>query len=149
MKIFFFAILLPLSAHASWLYNENGGFGIYRPEGWTASIDGRSSQLRGPESDSDQSEIFLGSDWVSGVRTLSDLRKFAVKDSGTSKLFPYSNSGLLGYRAGDSEHGALYVLRIPENVIEVKFQLRGSRAQIDEGETMVSSLEIRTKGIEQ
>lgn len=142
------AILLSLPAFASWHYNEDAGFGIYEPEGWSVDHEGRSSRLTGPANDSAQSEIFLGSDWQSAVKTADDLQQFALSDSGASRATPITISGLAGYRVGTAEEGAYYVLRIPENVIEITYDLRGSKAQKSEGKTMLSSIEIRTKGNE-
>ena len=142
------ALLLSLPALASWHYNENAGFGIYEPEGWREFTQGRSSRLTGPESDSAQSEIFLGSDWQSSVKTLQDLEKFALSDSAAKRAIPIMTSGLRRYRVGTAQEGACYVLRIPENVIEVSYSLRGSDAQKSEGRKMLSTIEIRTRGNE-
>lgn len=140
--------LLPPAAHASWHYNENGGFGIYQPEGWTSEIDGRSSRLGGPVTDTSQSEIFLGSDWVSNVADQASLAAHMREETGFSDLRPVEVSGLAGFRAGDGTDGSIYVLRMPGNVIVVDYNLRGSRDQLDEGETMLGSIEIRTRGYE-
>jgi hypothetical protein len=141
-------LILSLSAHASWHYNENAGFGIYEPEGWTDHVNGRSSELTGPASDSAQSSLFLGSDWQISVQDLANLKKFALEDSGATSATPITISELSGFRTGTAEHGAYYVLRIATNVIEVKYDLRGSAAQKTEGKTMLGSIEIRTKGNE-
>lgn len=143
-----FLLLLTIPAQASWHYNENGGFGIYQPEGWQSSILGRSSTLTGPETDRAQSEIFLGSDWVSKVENTSKLEAYVKKETGDASPRPIEISGLAGFQAGKGPKGAIYLLRIPGNVIVVRYELKGSKAQIDEGETMLSSIEVRTKGIE-
>ena len=44
--------------------------------------------------------------------------------------------------------GAVFFLREPKNVIELRYVLRGSPAQVEEGREILSSLEIRTGGIE-
>jgi hypothetical protein len=142
------AFLLPVYAHASWHYNENGGFGIYEPTGWTDSVNGRSSQLTGPEHDTAQSSFFLGSDWQSSVQTLDDLKKFALEDSGATTATPITISELHGFRTGTALHGNYYVLRIATNVIEISYDIKGSKAQREEANTMLSSIEIRTKGNE-
>lgn len=141
-------LLLSLSAHASWYYNEDGGFGIYQPEGWTVTHNGRSSTLNGPAADRAQSRIFLGSDWQSRVVDLPSLEAHAKAVSGDPHPRPVTISGLQGFRAGNARHGAIYLLRIRENVIVVNFDLKGSAAQIEEGRTMLGSIEVRTKGNE-
>src|SRR4051812_1237969 len=103
MKTIFAATLslfLSLPALASWHYNEDGGFGIYQPEGWSVRHEGRSSRLEGPESDSAQSEIFLGSDWISKVKTQEQLRSYVQSESGNTEIETISVSGLEGFRAG-------------------------------------------------
>lgn len=142
-----FASFSPL-AHASWHYNENAGFGIYQPEGWSAKAEGRSSRLRGPLSDISQSEIFLGSDWAGQVNDLAALEAHVKSETGDTSLEPIAVSGLPGFRSGGPARGALHVLRAPGNIIVVEFNLLGSPAQIDEAATMLGSIEIRTRGIE-
>lgn len=141
-------LLVSLSAHASWYYNEDGGFGIYQPEGWTVSHNGRSSTLTGPATDRAQSQIFLGSDWQSKVVDLPSLEAYVKKISGDQHPRPVSVSELSGFQAGGKRHGSIYLLRIRQNVIVVNFDLKGSADQIDEGQTMLGSIEIRTKGNE-
>jgi|GEM_PF-5111784 len=133
------------NVQASWLYNDNGGFGIYQPEGWSSSIEGRSSSLLGPNTDSAQSTIFLGSDWSSKARSIEQLRSFVTEETGDKNPEPIFISNLPGFRAGNAEKGSLYVLRIPENFIVVNYELRGSREQIVEGKVMLGSIEVRTK----
>lgn len=145
MKALLLALLVASPAHASWHYNEDGGFGIYQPEGWEVQHEGRSSRLTGPESDVAQSEIFLGSDWTSRVRSPEDLERYAREESGSRKVEPITVSDLPGYRYGTPEHGGYFLLRLPENVIVVRYELRGSPSQIEEGSTMIGSIEVRTK----
>lgn len=148
LLVLILSLAASMPALASWHYNDNGGFGIYEPTGWTDEVNGRSSQLTGPEHDSAQSSFFLGSDWQNSVQTLDDLKRFALEDSGATRATPITISGLSGFRTGTAEHGNYYVLRIPTNVIEVTYELKGSAAQKAEGKTMLSSIEIRTKGNE-
>lgn len=144
-----FAFLLPSPAFASWHYNENAGFGIYQPEGWSATIEGRSSRLGGPVTDTSQSEIFLGSDWVSpAVKDSDSLAAHMRNETGLGNLVPVTVSELPGFRAGTATDGSIYVLRVPGNVIVIDYNLRGSRGQLEEAETMLGSIEIRTRGYE-
>ncbi|MGZ3649856.1 MAG: hypothetical protein ACXVB9_01810 [Bdellovibrionota bacterium] len=145
MKILFLLFGLIPALAGSWHYNENGGFGIYQPEGWSVQDEGRSTRLTGPERDSAQSDFFLGSDWVSKVKIPEDLRGYVQEETGSRSVESITVSGLPGFRAGTAEHGSYYLLRIPENVIVVQYDLRGSRDQIDEGLTMISSVEVRTR----
>lgn len=143
------ALALTSPALASWHYNENAGFGIYQPEGWSATIEGRSSRLGGPVTDTSQSEIFLGSDWVSSsVKDADSLKKHMEEETGLHDLRPLTVSDLPAFRGGSNTDGSIYVLRVPGNVIVVDFNLRGSRDQLGEGETMLGSIEIRTRGYE-
>ncbi|MGE3260693.1 MAG: hypothetical protein AB7K68_02830 [Bacteriovoracia bacterium] len=144
MKLLF-VLLAALSVQASWYYNEDGGFGIYRPEGWSVQHNGRSSVLHGPVTDKAQSEIFLGSDWVSRVDSVEALEKYVVGEAKDQHPRAVEISGLPGFRAGTAAKGAIYLLRIKENVIVIQYRLRGSPDQIAEGKTMLSSVEIRTK----
>lgn len=150
MKLLVAALALFVSspALAHWHYNEHAGFGIYQPEGWEARVEGRSSRLTGPATDHAQSALFLGSDWVSSVKDEASLARYAHEQAAGRAVAPHAVSELPGFRVGDEEHGAYFVLRQPENVIVVEYDLRGSRAQIDEGQTMLGSIEIRTRGIE-
>jgi hypothetical protein len=141
------ALLLSHPALASWHYNEDGGFGIYQPEGWRVEHEGRSSRLTGPENDVAQSEIFLGSDWQTPVTSLEKLRAYVSAETGEAPEAT-TVSGLEGFRAGTPLRGSVYLLRAPENVIVVRYELRGSSDQVEEGRTMLSSIEIRTRGIE-
>jgi hypothetical protein len=147
MKLFLL-LLLSLAAHASWYYNEDGGFGIYQPEGWAVAHNGRSSTLTGPVSDRAQSWIFLGSDWQSRAVDLPALEAYVKAVSGDPHPRPITISELPGFRAGTARKGSIYLLRVPTNVIEVKFDLKGSADQLDEGRTMLGSIEVRTKGNE-
>lgn len=146
------SLLFSLSASpalASWHYNENAGFGIYQPEGWSATIEGRSSRLGGPVTDTSQSEIFLGSDWVSlNVNDTESLKAHMEEETGLTHLVALTVSGLPGFRGGNDADGSIYVLRVPGNVIVIDYNLRGSREQLDEGGTMLGSIEIRTRGYE-
>ncbi len=140
------AFIIAPTAFASWDYNENGGFGIYLPDGWSSTENGRSTQLTGPTADSAQSKIFLGSDWVSHVNTIDDLENYVrtqVKNASPTKV---QNSGLDGFSVGNELVGKMFFLRQAENVIVVEYQLRGSSDQKDEGKTALGSIEIRTKG---
>lgn len=137
------------SPHAqSWFFNRDGGFGIYQPEGWTAKHSGRSSTLLGPSKDVAQSEIFLGSDWNGAAKDIESLKAVVAKETGELEMHEILVSGLRGLAVGSEEDGSFYVLRIPENFIVVHFHLRGSIDQIDEGRTMLGSIEIRTRGID-
>jgi hypothetical protein len=139
------SFLTPQTALASWLYNENGGFGIYQPEGWSSRIEGRSTSLSGPSTDSAQSSIFLGSDWSAEADTLEHLKALVIEKTGDANPEAIGVSGLQGFRAGSAENGALYLLRIPQNFIVVEFELRGSEDQVREGKVMLGSIEIRTR----
>ena len=131
MKFLFLAILLNSSAaHAHWHYNENAGLGIYQPEGWIVRENGRSSKLFGPENDFAQSEIFLASDWNSKLNSLEALQ-FFIRDQNEGKdPDPIEFSGLQGFRVGNEERGALFLLRIPQNIIEICFHLKIGRAHV-------------------
>lgn len=140
------------TAHAStprsWSYNDDAGFGIYQPEGWRIVRNGRSSKLLGPLSDSAQTEIFIGSDWRSKIRSLEDLRQFAMKEYNDPKPRAIQIAGLDGFEVGMRNNGARLVLRQPENFIVVTYHLKGSSEQIAEAELALTSIDIRTKGIE-
>jgi hypothetical protein len=130
---------------SSWYYNQNGGFGIRQPDGWSVTESGRSARLTGPETDVEQSEIFMGSDWKSSVKTLADLKTWLNRTYPGVQTKPIRISKLDGYRIGNDLDGAYFILRAPENVIVMEFHLRGSEAQIDEGTSCVSSFDIRTR----
>lgn len=150
MKIlaaFCIAFFASLSAHASWHFNENGGFGIYQPEGWSARVKGRSSRLLGPAKDFARSDLFLGSDWVDSVVSLPDLERY-VREQNPHALRPVRISGLDGFRVGTEEEGVIYLLRSPKNVIVIEFHLRGSAPQREEGKIMLTSISVRIKPIE-
>lgn len=138
-----FAGMLPLS----WNFNHDGGFGFYQPEGWTSTRDGRSSRLFGPKKDFAQSQFFVASDWVGSVKTLEDLHSYVELESGgipeTREM-----SGLPGFAVSDELSGQIWVLRAPTNLILIHYDLRGSPEQIAEGREVLSSIEIRTSGIE-
>lgn len=153
-KLFFSSLLLfGLTTNAtglrplSWNFNHDAGFGFYQPEGWRAARNGRSSTLRGPETDSAQSEFFFASDWVSGVKTPEELRAYVQRETGRPPA-PRELSGLPGFVVGDRLSAGLWALRAPGNVIILRYELRGSPAQISEGEEVLSSFEVRTGGIE-
>ncbi|MGZ3694220.1 MAG: hypothetical protein ACXWQO_08460 [Bdellovibrionota bacterium] len=148
MKIFFLLLFVSIPAHASWYYNEDGGFGIYQPEGWNVHHNGRSSTLTGPTEDKAQSQIFLGSDWVSHIDSTAALEAYVKHESHDSHPRAIQISDLPGFQVGNAAKGAIYLLRINENVIVIQYQLKGSKDQIEEGETMLGSIEIRTKGNE-
>jgi hypothetical protein len=148
ISLLFALISFTPAAQASWHYNENAGFGIYHPEGWSAKTEGRSSLLRGPLTDTSQSEIFLGSDWAAQVKDLGALEAFVKRETGDTSLEPVAISERPGFRSGSLKRGALHVLRAPGNIIVVEYDLRGSPAQIEEAATMLDSIEIRTRGIE-
>lgn len=148
LSLLFSLLSFSPAAHASWHYNENAGFGIYQPEGWSVKVEGRSSLLRGPLTDTSQSEIFLGSDWAGQVSDLAALEAHVKRETGDTTLEPVSVSELPGFRSGSPERGALHVLRAPGNIIVVEYDLRGSAPQIEEAATMLGSIEIRTRGIE-
>ncbi len=131
----------------SWYYNENGGFGIYHPDGWIIQENGRSAVLSGPEHDTAKSQVFLGSDWQSTVKTTQDLKAYLESHFAGHMLHAVTISNIEGFQFGDSVDGDIYLLRIPENIIEIDFSLRGSEAQVSEGQTALSSIDIRTKGI--
>ncbi len=138
----------PLEALAgSWHYNDNAGFGIYVPEGWNARMDGRRSVITGPTNDWQQSSIEIGSDWRFQVKSLEDLRDELERETSLSPRYS-PVSGLEGFRVGSEIEGAVRILRIPKNVIIIDFFLRGSTAQIEEGQLALTSIEIRTRGIE-
>ena len=140
-------LLLNFSAEASsWSYNDNGGFGIEQPDGWEVSIQGRSSELTGPVQDFAQTKIFLGSDWVTGIRSISDLEKYVKKQAGSNSVRKVQNSGLEGFQFGTSIKGRFFYLRQAQNLIVVTYQLRGSSDQIQEGQIALDSIEIRTQG---
>lgn len=145
LSLFFLCVVVIGTAQASWAYNENGGFGIYQPEGWESRIEGRSMTLEGPATDSDQSSIFLGSDWSSKAKDLEQLKALVTEETGEKNPESVTVSGLPGFRAGNSESGSLYVLRIPENFLVVSYELRGSLSQIEEGKVMLGSIEVRTR----
>jgi hypothetical protein len=143
--VIFSITALSSPAFASWYYNQNGGFGIYQPEGWSVVESGRSARMTGPVTDTAQTDIFLGSDWKSSVKTLGDLKTWLQRTYPGVQLTTIQISKLNGYRVGSEVDGAYYVLRLPENVIVVEYHLRGSDQQVDEGTTCLSSIEVRTK----
>ena len=152
--LFLFALLFNYSEntqatiHAfSWYFNQDGGFGIYQPEGWSVAHRDRSSTIVGPEMDSAQSEIFMGSDWNGHAQSLEDLKMILLEETGLSDFREVQVSGLSGFAVGTPENGAMYIFRVPENFIVVRYELRGSNDQIEEGKTMLSSIEIRTGGL--
>jgi hypothetical protein len=132
----------------SWYFNQNGGFGIYQPDGWTLQEEGRSATLAGPSRDADQSSIFIGSDWNLKTNSLEDLRARLQKDNPVAVIEPVTVSDLEGFRVGTETHGELHILREPTNIIVVEYDLKGSSDQISEGQEALSSIEIRTGGIE-
>lgn len=136
------AMALP-AAHASWHYNENGGFGLYQPEGWSVKVEGRSSELLGPPSEPARTKIFLGSDWMGGITTLAKLESRLRRN----ELAPVATAlaGLAGFRVGNERAGSFYLLRGPENVIVIHFQIRGSLSQREEGREALGSIEVRTE----
>lgn len=138
-------LFLALPAHASWYYNADGGFGIYQPEGWNVSHNGRSSTLTGPVEDTAQSRIFLGSDWVSHIDSPAALEAYVRAESGDKHPRAVTISDLPGFAVGSVAKGAIYLLRINENVIVIQYQLRGSKDQVGEGKTMIGSVEVRTR----
>ena len=138
-----------LAQASSWYYNENGGLGIEQPEGWTVHENGRSARLVGPANDSAQSEIFFGSDWISGVKTDADLKAYLQKENPKAQLEPLTISDRAGYKFGSSKKGQIYILRLPENVIVLEYTLRGSKDQVDEGTEAISSFDIRTQEYQQ
>jgi hypothetical protein len=143
-------LLAPTAKAGSWYYNENGGFGIYVPEGWSSTENGRSAEINGPRKDVSQSRIFMGSDWVpkEKAKDVLSLKLYMQNELGLGHLSPTSISGLDGFSYGDSQSGGTYLLRVPSNVIVIEYDLRGSADQVDEGKTALSSIEIRTKPIE-
>ena len=150
MRNFILIIVLLTSQPAfagSWRYNPNAGFGIYQPEGWHLTQEGRSSRIRGPDNDFAQSEIFIGSDWQSEIKTLEHLKNYVLrKESSPPQVLLLS--GLNGFKTGSDIQGKYFLLREPQNIIVVEFELRGSKEQMEEGMTSLSSIEIRRKGIE-
>lgn len=140
-----FTLLLPFfflshMASASWHYNSNGGFGFYQPEGWRAEVNGRSSLLeRGVSS------LFMGSDWVSSVKNLRDLEHY-VRQETRANPRPIVVSTLSGFQTGDGAQGKIFVLRQEKNVMVVEFSFQSPERQ--EGQEILGSIEIRTKGIE-
>lgn len=138
---------LSLSVFAgSWNYNINSGLGIYVPEGWGPSQDGRATTVTGPVKDTAQSRIFLGSDWITGIHSLKDLNVYLQKKFG-SNLTPAKVSALDGFRHGSDTGGEFYVFREDENVILIEYAIRGSAGQRSEAKTMLDSVDIRTGGI--
>lgn len=151
MRAFALALLVLAPAAAagfSFHYNENGGFGLYRPEGWGARDEGRSSRLTGPRQDFAQTEIFAGSDWVGRVHDGPGLLAYVREQSGGAPVEPIEVSGLAGYafRKG-ADQGYWYLLRGDQNVIVLEYTLRGSSAQRREAAEVLGSFEIRTGGI--
>lgn len=144
-KLLLAGLLLLLSPAwaGSWHYNDYGGFGFLEPEGWRAEQNGRSSRLRGPETDTDRSELFVASDWQSEIRNLSELEA-KIRRSEAGNPEPFQLSGLEGFRLGSGGEGKYFLLRQAKNVILVEFVLRGSKAQREEGALVLSSLAIRT-----
>ncbi|HVK61051.1 MAG TPA: hypothetical protein VM432_05855 [Bdellovibrionales bacterium] len=146
---FAISILLGLSAMAdSWYFNFDGGFGIYQPLGWTVQENGRSARLIGPENDFEQTEIFIGSDWDGKIKTLEALKRKLTRENPGAEVQDVSVSDLHGYRVGNSQKGSMHLLRVEENVIVVEYEIKGSTRQKKEGETALSSIEIKTGGIE-
>jgi hypothetical protein len=138
--------LLPAhEALASWYYNRNAGFGVYQPENWRVIEHDRAAQLIGPENDFAQTEIFLGSDWDGKVRNLDELKSWVYKNTRFTNPRAYRISDLSGFQVGDTDEGAIFILRVPTNIIVIEYSMRGSAAQRNEGHTALSSIEIRTK----
>lgn len=137
--------LFCFSVQASWYFNENAGFGFYQPDSWTLIENGRSSRLLGPEKDVKRSELFMGSDWIIGVNTLSDLAAYLKKEFKASDLQPVRFSELDGFAFKLRKKTEIYLLRKAENIIVIEYILQGSDAQISEGEVVISSIEIKTK----
>ena len=150
MKLLFTLLALlstDLAFAGSWYFNVNGGFGIYQPEGWEIKENGRSGLLKGPRSDTHQSEIFLGSDWNSRVVDQISLKAFA-ETSSSQEANPISAFQLNGFKIGNELDGSFYLLRAPENIIIIEYHIRGSAEQIAEGKTALSSIEIKLKEME-
>jgi len=141
-------LFVAISAQASWLYNFDGGFGIYLPDGWSGLHNGRSTQISGPAKDFAQSQFFLGSDWVNKINNIDDLAEHMRLETTFTNLSPITISGLSGFTAGSLQNGAIYLLRTKGNVIVIRYQIRGSTPQIQEAQTMLESIEIRTKPYE-
>lgn len=132
-------LLYTLSAHASWHYNSNGGFGLYQPEGWIAQEQGRSSKLTSP---SGKTSFFLASDWSSKVKTLEDLRKFVMAETKENpKATTLSN--LPGFHTGSFSKGAYFLLRQEENFIVVEYQMASFGAETELGQEILGSIEVR------
>ena len=144
------ALLAPAAGAAfSWHYNQHGGFGLYRPEGWALEETDRRVRITGPAKERSRSEITAGSDYQARVRSLPELEAYAKQEAAGLFVVPRENSGLAGYGfEGPDGRGAVFFLREPKNVIELRYVLRGSPAQVEEGREILSSLEIRTGGIE-
>lgn len=130
----------------SWYFNQNGGFGIYQPLGWTIEENGRSAVLKGPERDSAQSEIFLGSDWISAAKDVPSLKTYLERNYPGQTFAPTRVSELEGFVSGSNDHQSEFIFRSPENIIEIDIDIRGSKAQKDEAREALSSIEIRTGG---
>lgn len=148
MKLFaLFLFLISSAAQAgSWRYNQDGGFGLYEPLGWQTNLEGRSTTLTGPQRDTDQSQIFIGSDWWPKATSLAELK--AMLQLQFPDVRPGKLSGIDGFAVGDQTKGGFYALRFPKNIIVLEFDLRGSADQMDEGQLALSSIEISTDAIE-
>jgi hypothetical protein len=145
--LFTAVLFIAQNSQASWHYNENGGFGIYEPEGWHAESRGRSSQLEGPDEEGHATEIFLGSDWVNHIDGLPALKRMVEKEEGVEPR-EVRAAGLAGFQVGSRSDGSTYLYRDRNNVIVIHFAIRGSSAQTEEAEEALRSIEVRTKGIE-
>lgn len=131
-------------AHASWIFNHDGGFGIYQPEGWISKHNGRSTQVFGPKTDFAQSIFFLGSDWNSKIQTAADLKRNIETQCGC-KSQSLQISGLSAFQIGHTTRGQIYVFRAPENFIYIEFDIRGSQPQVEDARLMISSIQVRTR----
>ncbi|RZA04334.1 MAG: hypothetical protein EOP11_15335 [Proteobacteria bacterium] len=135
-------------AGLSFHYNDAGGFGFYRPEGWAARDEGRSTRLTGPATDSAQTEIFAASDWISSAQDLPALRgyvKYLAKGAPVGEKWV---GELRGYSFTDARQVShWFILREKKNVLILEYRLAGSEAQREEALAILSSFQIRTGGI--
>ena len=140
--------LLAALALATFAYNDAGGFGLYQPEGWRVVNEGRSMRVTGPAGDTAVSEIFAGSDWPGRVPDRETLRALVMREAGGRAVSEIEISELPGFAfARGPNAGNWYLLREPGNVIVLRYDLRGSAAQVEEGREILDSFAIRTGGV--
>ena len=144
-SLFLVVMLFSLNLLADWHYNQDGGFGFYQPDGWTVQQDNRISYLTGPVKDSKQSKFLIGSDWISNIHTIDDLRTEVKSKYPNLNMTAVTVSEISGFKVVYKKYTEIYLLRQPENVMLIRYLMQGSKQQQDEGKEVISSIEISTQ----